>query len=191
MTHISLPYQRFCQSGVPYITLIKFYAAVQTGTTLSILQQLVCRLYKENRDSILFSTSSSGLPGPKLPLLLVEEWKTNLMSLSILFHFLCAQHVSDTNISIIRSLRLYWWITISVVLFSVRCVLEVLVRLVSAKRTPPKTSRTKTSNTKRTENKTTDVVIPVHGTATYRCDDTRDCVIQFCLLTMSPCARNM
>ena len=21
---------------------------------------------------------------------------------------------------------------------------------------------------------------PVHGTATYRCDDTRDCVVQFC-----------
>ena len=21
---------------------------------------------------------------------------------------------------------------------------------------------------------------PVHGTATYRCDDTRDCIIQFC-----------
>jgi len=36
----------------------------------------------------------------------VEEWKTNLMSLAILFHFLCAQHVSDINISIIRSLRL-------------------------------------------------------------------------------------
>jgi len=28
------------------------------------------------------------------------------MSLAILFHFLCAQHVSDINISIIRSLRL-------------------------------------------------------------------------------------
>jgi len=27
------------------------------------------------------------------------------MSLVILFHFLCAQHVSDINISIIRSLR--------------------------------------------------------------------------------------
>jgi len=27
------------------------------------------------------------------------------MSLAILFHFLCAQHVSDINISIIRSLR--------------------------------------------------------------------------------------
>jgi len=33
---------------------------------------------------------------------LVEESKTNLMSLAILFHFLCAQHVSDINISINR-----------------------------------------------------------------------------------------
>ena len=31
--------------------------------------------------------------------------------LAILFHFLCAQHVSDINISIIRSLRLFCWIT--------------------------------------------------------------------------------
>jgi hypothetical protein len=48
---------------------------------------------------------------------IVEDWKTNLMSLAILFHFLCAQHVSDINISIIRSLRLCCWITTSVVLF--------------------------------------------------------------------------
>ena len=61
---------------------------------------------------------------------LVEEWKTNSMSLAILFHLLCAQHVSDINISIFRSLRLSWWITTLVVLFSVRCVLELLVRLV-------------------------------------------------------------
>ena len=61
---------------------------------------------------------------------IVDEWKTNLMSLAILFHLLCAQRVSDINISIIRSLRLCWWITTSVVLFSVRCVLELLVRLV-------------------------------------------------------------
>ena len=60
----------------------------------------------------------------------VDEWKTNLMSLAILFHFLCAQHVSDINISIFRSLRLCCWITTSVVLFSIRCVLEFLVRLV-------------------------------------------------------------
>jgi len=33
------------------------------------------------------------------------------MSLDILFHFLCTQHVSDVNISIIRSLRLCCWIT--------------------------------------------------------------------------------
>jgi len=31
--------------------------------------------------------------------------------LLFLFHFLCAQHVSDINISIIRSLRLFCWIT--------------------------------------------------------------------------------
>ena len=46
------------------------------------------------------------------------------MSLAILFHFLCAQHVSDINISITRSLRLFCWITTLVVLFLVRCVLE-------------------------------------------------------------------
>ena len=39
--------------------------------------------------------------------MIVEELKTNLMSLAILFHFLCAQHVSDINISIIRSVRLF------------------------------------------------------------------------------------
>ena len=47
------------------------------------------------------------------------------MSLVILFHFLCTQHVSDINISIIRSLRLCCWITTSAVLFLVRCVLEI------------------------------------------------------------------
>jgi len=46
------------------------------------------------------------------------------MSLAILFYFLCAQHVSDINLSIIRSLRLFCWITTLVVLFLVRCVLE-------------------------------------------------------------------
>ena len=46
------------------------------------------------------------------------------MSFAILFHFLCAQHVSDINISIIRSLRLFRWITTLVVLFLVRFVLE-------------------------------------------------------------------
>jgi len=46
------------------------------------------------------------------------------MSLAILFHFLCAQHVSDINISVIRSLRLFCSIATLVVLFLVRCVLE-------------------------------------------------------------------
>ena len=51
------------------------------------------------------------------------------MSLAILFHLLCAQHVSDINISIIRSLRLFCWITTLVVLFLVWRVLGVLVWL--------------------------------------------------------------
>jgi len=34
-------------------------------------------------------------------IVIVEELKTNLMSLAISFHFLCPQHVSDINISII------------------------------------------------------------------------------------------
>ena len=87
----------------------------------------------------------------------VEEWKTNLMSLVILFYLLCAQYVSDINISIFRSLRLCWWITTSVVLFSVRCVLEFLQRLIFVG--VRNISRSKNSNTQRTENKTTDVVI--------------------------------
>ena len=60
------------------------------------------------------------------------------MSLAILFHFLCAQHVSDINISIIRSLRLFCWITTLVVLFLVPH---------------------RNSNTHRTKNNTTNVVI--------------------------------
>ena len=73
-----------------------------------------------------FNSAFKGLMfiGPCV-ILIVEEWKTNLMSLAIVFHFLCAQHVSDINISIIRSLRLCCWITTSVVLFSVRCVLVI------------------------------------------------------------------
>jgi len=37
---------------------------------------------------------------------------------------LCAQHVSDINISIIRNLRIFCWIITLVVLFLVWCVLE-------------------------------------------------------------------
>jgi len=37
------------------------------------------------------------------------------MSLAILFHFLCAQHVSDINTSVIKSLRLFYCITTLVV----------------------------------------------------------------------------
>ena len=73
------------------------------------------------------SSSLSQHANHQITVQIADEWKTNLMSLAILFHLLCAQHVSDINISIFRSLRLCWWITTSVVLFSARCVLEPLV----------------------------------------------------------------
>ena len=98
---------------------------------------------------------------------IVEERETNLMSLTILFHFLCAQHVSDINISIIRSLRLCCWITSSVVLFSVRCVLELwcgcfwVLPVLQAEAQHNQSHQS--SNTQRTENKTTDVVIQQHS----------------------------
>ena len=57
---------------------------------------------------------------------IIPSWriKDQLDVIAISFHFLCAQHVSDINISIIRSLRLFCWITTLVVLFLVRWVLE-------------------------------------------------------------------
>ena len=94
------------------------------------------------------------------------------MSLAILFHFLCTQHVSDINIYITRSLRLCCWITTSVVLFSVRCVLEIwcgwvwVVSVLQAEACNTDTTQTqqhKISITQRTENKTTDVVIQQHS----------------------------
>ena len=72
------------------------------------------------------------------------------MSLAILFHFLCAQHISDINVSIIRSLRLCCWIT----------------TVLQASACNTGTTQTQThqiSNTQRTENKTTDVVIQQHS----------------------------
>jgi len=91
------------------------------------------------------------------------------MSLAILFHFLCAQHVSDINISIIRSLRLFCWITTLVVLFLVRYVLEfrcgwvgvvsVLQAEASCNTDTTPTQPHRNSNTHRTKNNTTNVVI--------------------------------
>jgi len=72
------------------------------------------------------------------------------MSLVILFHFLCAQHVSDINISIIRSLRLFCWITTLVVLF--------LCCASACNTDTAPTQPHRNSNTHRTKNNTTNVV---------------------------------
>jgi len=73
------------------------------------------------------------------------------MSLAILFHFLCAQHVSDINISIIRGLRLFCWITTLIVLFLVQA------SACNTDTTPNQPHRN--SNTHRTKNNTTNVAI--------------------------------
>ena len=96
------------------------------------------------------------------------------MSLAILFYFFCTQHVSDINISTIRSLRLCCWITTLVVLFLVCCVLEIwcgwvwVVSVLKAEASACNTDTTHTqphqiSNTQRTKNKTTNVVIQQHS----------------------------
>ena len=91
------------------------------------------------------------------------------MSLAILFHFLCAQHVLDINIPIIRSLRLCCWITTLVVLFLVRCVLEfrcgwvgvvsVLQAEAACNTDTTPTQPHRISNTHRTKNNKINVVI--------------------------------
>jgi len=77
------------------------------------------------------------------------------MSLAILFHLLCDQHVSYINISVIRSLRLFCWITTLVVLFLFRCVLEFRCGWVGV----VSVLQALASNTHRTKNSTTNVVI--------------------------------
>jgi len=88
------------------------------------------------------------------------------MSLAILFHFLCAQHVSDINISIIRNLRLCCWITTLVVLFSVRCVLVFRcgwVGLVFVLQDEACNTDTTPNQPHQISNKTTNVVIQQHS----------------------------
>ena len=99
-----------------------------------------------------------------------DSWRIkdqlDVTCLAILFHFLCAQHVSDINISIIRSLQLFCWITTLVVLFLVRCVLEFwcgwvgVVSVLQAEACNTDTTQPhQNSNTHRTKNNMTNVVI--------------------------------
>ena len=91
----------------------------------------------------------------------VEEQKTNLMSLAILFHFLCAQHVSDiypSSGACDYSVELPQW---SCVLGSMCVGVSVWlgwrgIRVQPATRIPRQPNNT---NTHRTKNNTTNVVI--------------------------------
>ena len=78
---------------------------------------------------------------------IVEEWKTNLMSLAIFYFTYYA-------LNMFRTLIYPSSVTV----------------LQPAKRTPPNISRSKNSNTQRTENKTTDVVIHQHSRRLLKMD---------------------
>ena len=87
------------------------------------------------------------------------------MSLAILFHVLCAQHVSHINISIIMSLRFCCFILGSLEIW---CCWVWVVSVLQAEASACNTDTTltkphKISNTQRTENKTTDVVTQQHS----------------------------
>ena len=143
---------------------------------------------KEEQALLIFERKIfRGIYGPKYE---NGEWKSNVywtvhhcnswrmknqldVTCYILFHLLCAQHVSGINISIFRSLRLCQF----VVCWSFCCswylvvfVLQVEAVLQPAKRTPPNISRSKNSNTQRTENKTTDLVIHQHSRKLLKMD---------------------
>ena len=82
------------------------------------------------------------------------------MSLAIVVHFLCAQHVSNINISIIRSLRLFCWITTLVVLWYSGIVVTVLQAEASTWNTDTTPNQPhRNSNTHRTKNNTTNVAV--------------------------------
>ena len=78
----------------------------------------------------------------------------------------CCRLKHDINISIIRSLRLFCRITTLVVLFFVRCVSEIWCGWVGV----VSVLQAEACNT---------TLAQVHESATYRCDDTRGCVMQF------------
>ena len=100
-----------------------FLKPCPTGKTANLSQKFEVKkwlfILRINKAHKQIAMATLMFIGPCI-IVIVEEWKINLMSLAILFHFLCAQHVSDINISIIRNLRLCCWITTSVVLFSFR-----------------------------------------------------------------------
>ena len=56
----------------------------------------VCKQHREGSPLGQLPLVNLMFIGPCI-IVIVDEWKTNLMSLAILFHFLCAQHVSDIN----------------------------------------------------------------------------------------------
>jgi len=188
-------HHKFVKVGESLIswTTVGLYASSQSGLKMqlvtllapSVLAHVTARLAQDtghrtqdtrHKTQVHFRENLHSEFSLKLASIILFSWriKINSMSLAILFHFLCSQHVSDINVSIIRSLRLFCWITTLLVLFLVRCVLEfrcgwvgVVSVLHASGWMQPEACNTDTtptqphrnSNTHRTKNNTSNVVI--------------------------------
>ena len=116
----------------------------------------VVLLVKSYEPEITLYKSASKIRGFLSSWRIIDQLDVTCYFISLL---MCS-HVSDINISIIRSLRLFCWTTTLVVLFLVRCVLEFRcgwVGVVSVLQAPIQPHQN--SNTHRTKNNTTNVVI--------------------------------
>jgi len=154
---------------------IKIVSKKYTAQSITRSELFEYQIHESLHWNIGFSYKTYGVCftfiGPCI-IVIVEEQKTNFMSLVILFHFLCTQHVSDINTSIIRSLRLFCWITTLVYCswfdvcwsrFGWVGVVSVLQAASACNTDSTQTQPHQISNTQRTEDKMTDVVIQQHS----------------------------
>ena len=143
--------------------------------TLLSLQQMFCVLLACKPTHL---SANLMFIGPYI-IAIVDEWKTNLMSLAIFYFTYYALNMFRTLIyplsgacdcvdelphrsscsqfAVCWSFCCGWYLVVFVL------QVEALQVLQPAKRTPPNISRSKNCNTQRTENKTTDVVIHQHS----------------------------
>jgi len=85
---------------MPQSCSVYIYLYIQTVMNTTILQSVAIHNIQLH---LIFIGSSI--------IVIFEDKRSIWCHLPFWFHFLCAQHVSDINISIIRNLRLFCWIT--------------------------------------------------------------------------------
>ena len=93
-----------------HVTL--YYKLNLKKTTATVTHSKISLIYKYQDPKI--TCANLIFIGPCITVI-DENKRPTWCHLLLLFHFLCAQHVSDFNVSVIRSLQLICWITTLVV----------------------------------------------------------------------------